>query len=472
MALTTMACTVDENGISAPSFAEILAELQTRFRSIYGDDIYLGNDAADGQMLGVLAAAIDDANQATIAAYNNFSPQTAVGVGLSQVVKVNGLRRLVPSRSTVPVRIIGVAGTIITGGLLSDILSHQWLLANTTIPTSGEIIVTATCQTDGAIALASGTVMTILTPVPGWQSATTSAAATPGAPVETDAALRQRQSISTAQPAQTPLPAIVAAVANLAGVQRVRAYENDTNLVDGNGIPPHSISLVVKGGDAADVATTIAQKKAPGVGTYGTTTEIVLDDSGVPNTINFYYETDITAKVLVSVIALTGYVSTTGDAIKKSVSAYISDRRAGDTLYLNRLWPLVELTGTTAVSATGYEQSQLDAMAATYNVTTLAQARFDATVTGGAVTSGATTLTVTNASSFGVGKTLYALLDDSSLFSATISSIVSNTMTFSPAIPSGRNIPNGSIIYSNGDLSFNFYEAPICSISDVVIMVA
>lgn len=471
MALTTIACTIDENGITAPTFADVLAYWQDKFRAIYGDDIYLENDSADGQMLGVLTAAIDDGNQTTIAVHNNFSPQSAVGVGLSQVVKVNGLRRLIPSRSTVAVRIVGVAGTVITGGLLADTLGTQWLLDDTTIPPAGEVIATATCQTDGAVALADATVLTIITPTPGWQSATTSAAATPGAPVESDAALRQRQSISTAQPAQTPLPAITAAVANLSGVQRVRPYENDTGATDGHGIPAHSISLVVKGGDAVDIATAIAAKKAPGTGTYGTTSEVVIDTMGVPNTIRYYVESDISVLLSVDLQALTGYLSTTGDAIKAAVAAYISAQPAGETLYLNRLWAPLSLAGDTAVTATGIDRSQLNAMATTYNLGQVTQARSDMTVTGGPVVAGATSMTLVNIGGITAGNTLSFTLDDDSAFGCVASNIAGNVLTFTPAVPVGRSIANGTLVYTNANLAFAFYEASVCTTDDVTLTV-
>ena len=93
--------TIDANGVSAPSFADILSYLQAQYRAIFGDDVYLGNDSQDGQFLGIVAKAIHDSNSALVAAYNSFSPATGQGNGLSNNVKINGLARLVASNSTV-----------------------------------------------------------------------------------------------------------------------------------------------------------------------------------------------------------------------------------------------------------------------------------------------------------------------------------------------------------------------------------
>ena len=49
MELTTIAPTIDETGIHAPTFDQILAWLKSQYKSIYGDDVYLDNDSLDRQ---------------------------------------------------------------------------------------------------------------------------------------------------------------------------------------------------------------------------------------------------------------------------------------------------------------------------------------------------------------------------------------------------------------------------------------
>ena len=100
-------CTIDENGIFKPDYADALAYLEAEFRAIYGEDIYIEPDSQDGQMLAIFAAAIDGCNAQAVAIYNAFSPSSARGVGLSSVVKINGIKRLVASYSTVDLVITG-----------------------------------------------------------------------------------------------------------------------------------------------------------------------------------------------------------------------------------------------------------------------------------------------------------------------------------------------------------------------------
>ncbi|MFG0231735.1 baseplate J/gp47 family protein [Achromobacter sp. 413638] len=325
MAITTTAPTVDATGIHAPTYADVLNYLQTQFRAIYGADVYLGSDSQDGQFLAILASAINDTNTVAVQVYNSFSPAKGIGEALSSNVKINGIKRAKASASTVDLRIVGQAGTTIVNGIAKDANQQQWALpATVVVPPAGEVTVTASSTQQGAVSAAAGTITQIGTPTLGWQSVTNPAAATPGAPVESDAALRVRQAVSVALPSRTVLEGTVGAVASIAGVARYRAYENDTSATDGNGIPSHSISLVVDGGDAMAIASAIAAKKTPGTGTYGTTTEIVTDIYGIAHPIRFFRPTTAPITAALTIKALTGYTTAVGGQIKDAVVAYVN----------------------------------------------------------------------------------------------------------------------------------------------------
>lgn len=325
MAITTTAPTIDENGISAPTYADVLDYLKDKYRAIYGPDTYLDDDSQDGQLLAVFTASINDANATTVAVYRSFSPATAHGDALASNVKINGIAKKAASFSSADLLIVGQAGVTITNGIAKDANNNQWTLpASVTIPPGGSITVTATCTSLGAISAAAGTINQIGTPTLGWQTVTNPAAAALGAPIESDAALRQRQTVSTALPSLTVLDGIRGAVSNVAGVTRLRAYENDTATTDSNGLPPHSISLVVEGGDSTDIANAIAVKKTPGSPTYGTTAIVVVDVYGRPITVRFYRPSSAALTVAISLKALAGYTTATGDAIKQAVSDYIN----------------------------------------------------------------------------------------------------------------------------------------------------
>lgn len=313
-------CWIDAAGIHAPPYDDILNYFLGQYQSIYGADAYVENDAQDLQMLGVFSQAIHDANSATIAAYNAFSPGTAQGAGLSSVVKINGIKRLIPSNSFVDLVCVGQAGKPIVNGIAVDGNNNRWFLPSPlTIPISGQLVVTAIAEFSGAVTGVAGTINQIGTPTQGWQSVVNLSDASIGAPIELDAQLRQRQTVSTMLPSLAVLDGIVGAIEALPGVTRVQPYENNTSLFDSNGIPDHSIAIVVEGGSAQSIGDLILLKKTPGTGTYGTTMVTSLDTNGNPNAIHFFRPTDISITAVITLTPLVGYVTAVGSAVVAAV---------------------------------------------------------------------------------------------------------------------------------------------------------
>lgn len=349
---------VDQSGLHYPDYPTVLTYLQGEYRTIYGADTYLEADSQDGQWVAILALAMFDSMQVAAAVYNSFSPLTAQKDALSRNVKINGIARLVASYSTADLTIIGQAGTVILNGQAKDTLDQKWNLpASVTIPVGGSIVVTATAAEVGAVSAAAGTINKIATPTLGWQTVNNVAAATIGDPVETDAELRRRQAQSTMIPSLSVMEGIVGAVASLGGVDRYRGYENDTNTIDANGLPAHSIALVVEGGTTQAIAEAIAAKKTPGTATYGTTSYTTYDQYGVPNAINFFRPTAATISIEVSLTARTGYLSTTADAIKAALVAYVENLLIGDDIYISKLYVPANLANT--VSADTFDVTQI-----------------------------------------------------------------------------------------------------------------
>lgn len=471
--ITTLACTINSAGITCLSYADTLAYLQDKFKSIYGSDIYIEPDSQDGQWLALLAQTIYDGNQADITVFNSYSPAFAQGAALSSQVKINGIRRAAAGNSTAVVEISGIVGTQITNGIVVDTNKNQWNLpALVEIPLAGVVSVTATAQNPGAITAIAGAINQIGTPTKGWQTVINPAAATPGAPVQTDAALRKRQAASTPASALTPLQAIKAAVAAVPGIGRSEIYNNDTDVTDANGIPRKSICVVAEGGDITAIAQAIATKKAPGTGTYGTTAVLITDPSGVPLTIRQFVMAEITIMVQANIVALAGYVSTTGDAVIAAIAAYLSGFAIGQDSLLGKLFGPANLSGDAAVSSSGMTQAQLDALSATYNlpVSNLYQGRSDMLVTGGPYAAGVSTINMANVASISIGRTILVAQADGSQLQAVVTGVSGSAVSFTPAIAIGKSISNGAQVLVNGDLNIAFNEGAVCAASNITLV--
>lgn len=359
MDLTTLVF-IDAQGYHFADFPTFLQAYQSAYQGVYGSDTYLGADSQDGQWVTIQAQATYDMAAVGASVYNSFSPATAQGAGLARVVKINGINKGIATKSSVVLTIVGSNGTVILNGVAIDSLEQQWNLpASVTIPGSGTINVTATAANAGNVTASPGTITTIFTPTLGWQSVNNAASAVAGNPVETDGGLRIRQQNSTALPAQTLLVATQGALSNLVGVTGVRAYENDSETTDGNGLPAHSVCFVVNGGaNLQTIANVIGLYKTQGTTTTtGSETdptyaqsETYTDSKGMPVTIKFISPArPATINVQLSVTALTAGWSTDFIAlIQASVAAFVQNGSIGGIVIFTELYLPAYLAGTSA----------------------------------------------------------------------------------------------------------------------------
>lgn len=361
MPLPTLACTIDSTGIHAPTFDEILQSLIESFQAIYGSDVYLGADSQDGEWLAILARAFDDHNQADIAVWNATRPSFAVGAGLSSLVAINGIVRQVPSNSVADGSVIGVAGTTITNGVVIDLNGNKWDLPETVvIPEAGTITVSVVAQDAGAIVAPAGTINVIGTPVSGWQFFQSTTDALSGTAVETDAALRRRQTTSAALTGLSNLDGLLASLEAIDTVTRTKVYENNTGGVDANGLVAHSIAVVIEGGNVLDIATTIGQKKAPGCDLNGDVVQSYTDPltgisydgaPGNPPAIKFYRLTETPIMVTINLDALDGWNDDVEAEIQQAVADYINGLAIGQKVAYSRVYVPAQLFGTGNASA-------------------------------------------------------------------------------------------------------------------------
>lgn len=368
--LPTLAPTVSLTGISAPSYNDIYQSLVASFKLIYGSDIYIQPDSQDGQWLGVLAQAIYDCNQTAVAVFQAFSPTYAQGVGLSTLVKLIGIARNVATNSTAIGDVIGQEGAVITDGVVQDTAGNRWNLpASVTIPFGGLITVTVTAQEEGDLTANIGQINSIYNPQLGWQSFSNTANAIAGSPVESDAALRVRQIKSVAIPSLGIRESIYSNVSNLPGVTACTVHDNDTGSTDADGVPAHSIAVIVGGGDVQQIVDTIGQTKVPGGQTYGTTSGIYTDQFGLTTPINYFALDHVGIYYAVTVKALPGFDSIgTPIAIKQALADFSSGLDIGEDVYYSQAMAAASLLDT--VGGTYYITSFFMGLAPTPVTTT------------------------------------------------------------------------------------------------------
>jgi len=162
--------------------------------------------------------------------------------------------------------------------------------------------VTATAQDTGPVQAPAGTLTVIETPVTGWASVTNPLDADPvGTDLENDPTFRLRRLEEIAIAGRATTEAIKSKVLEVDDVTAVVVFENDTEIVDPEGRPPHCVDIVVQGGTVEDIAAAIFDVVAAGIQRIGDITENVLDSQGFtqpqrfsrPDDVDIYVELDL-----------------------------------------------------------------------------------------------------------------------------------------------------------------------------------
>jgi uncharacterized phage protein gp47/JayE len=147
--------------------------------------------------------------------------------------------------------------------------------------------VNCTCSVTGPVIANAGTLTEIVTPVAGLDSVINVTDATIGRDVETDNEYRARRG-TTLQVAGAGTPeAIRSRLLAMDGVTAALVFENDDEIPDLAGRPPHSFEAVVQGGIEQDIIDLLWQIKPAGISTFGSVSGTALDSVGQPHTINF-----------------------------------------------------------------------------------------------------------------------------------------------------------------------------------------
>jgi hypothetical protein len=217
-------------------------------------------------------------------------------------------------------------------------------LADATIGGGGTITVEAEAQVAGVIPAYAGTVTTINTAVSGWASVTNAADhSVLGTAIETDSELRVRRELELRAAGNSTLVAIKRALTDVTGVVYALVLENDTDATDANGIPPHSIEVILRRTVAATdakVAAAIQGSKAAGIQTHGDETVTVEDAAGVEHDIKFTDATLISPTLVIALSVTEKFAEASATniaAVKQAISDLSQSLPVGYDLVRNQV---------------------------------------------------------------------------------------------------------------------------------------
>lgn len=281
---------ITADGIVTKTRAELLAEYTAQYQTIYGPDVNLGSDTPDGQMMNIRIQEVLDLQDWVTQVYNSMNPDNAIGRTLDQRVAFNGIQRQAGTFTITPVSITSSEALTLPGldqadeppYTVADDAGNKWILITSTVFSGAETqSILFRAELPGAKLTTPNTITVPVSVVLGVTTINNpSTYSVLGINEETDAELKVRRLKSVSLSSQGYLAGLVAALENIPDITTVIVYENDTDSTDGDGIPSHSIWVIVSGGTDAEIADAIYRKRSAGCGMKGDIVYLVTQVDG------------------------------------------------------------------------------------------------------------------------------------------------------------------------------------------------
>ncbi|HFJ2313383.1 TPA: baseplate J/gp47 family protein [Campylobacter coli] len=307
---------------------DILSEYQALFKNIFPD---INTDPSTPQ--GQIITSLTQTDLATISYLENLANAFFLGGNgyfldlwawnLFRVTRKQGIP------SSVLITIQGVAGTEIPEDfLISDNQYNYKISQSVIIPNTGTIDVLFYCTEINEFIANPNTITQIVTIINGVERVNNTNMATPAILKETDGELFQRCVYFGSTARNASFRSILANVAEVSGVNRIAGAENVTNEpleVSGVTLTPHSICLVVDGGENEDIANAMFNSRATGCDMVGDTEVTILLDSQ-KYTYKFYRPTAVPLKAEVKVSATGAIIPSNYESeVKNVLSNFINN---------------------------------------------------------------------------------------------------------------------------------------------------
>jgi len=255
-------------------------------RSSVATGIFVGNPNTQleaGRIVGVTGftggAKFTNTTALTLSAASAWAGTTVYAVG-NIVTNASRVYRCITAGTSA-----GSGGPTTTSLDITDNTVHWRYLGEGTAYVTAPML----AQDTGPIGGLANLISNIITPVAGWNAVNNAANAEIGANQETNAAYRARRESALAAPGNTTVDAIRANVLAVNAGSTDPAHQpatsctvffNDTDFTDANGLPPHSVEVLVLGGTTADIAQAILDSVGAGTATFGTRSDTVEDSEG------------------------------------------------------------------------------------------------------------------------------------------------------------------------------------------------
>lgn len=196
----------------------------------------------------------------------------------------------------------------------------------------------------GAYVQEPNTIDRVATPIWGWDSVRNPLSANTGSLEESDEELRERFRNSKAARATNIIESLYASLYSLDGTNNIVIYENETDLEDDKGLPPHSFMAIIDGGLESEIASAIWRNKPAGINSVGNTEVSIVDAYGYIRKIRFSRPVSKPIFIRMDLTKFSNYPQDGDNRVKEDLIGYVKTLTTGEDLIFSRLYTPINFT--------------------------------------------------------------------------------------------------------------------------------
>lgn len=290
---------IDSNGITILPASDRRNEITELISEITNQpQANFDSNTTDGQMVDTMTIMNSYVFDMLVKFFNSVNdPLLASGVWLDTLVGEQGIIRNAGSFTELQINVTTSIPNVSLNGLDNPSISPFKVSDGTTqvfdlidsivIPNASTTALLFRAENQGSIIPALNTLNTIITQIDGVSSVNNPIPPSQiGSNEETDGALRSRYQSSLASKLGG-VEGLYSALSNITDVSDVAIDNNTSDLADTAGTPPHSVYIVVNGGNDDDIANAIYNVLSAGTGMKGTVVVNVVGSDSVSREIKF-----------------------------------------------------------------------------------------------------------------------------------------------------------------------------------------
>ena len=267
-----------------------------------------------------------------------FSYQNRANGGVSDIL--SALKQLMETSLSSEEYAVTLDGDILRISDCRKDRKNALTLSNNLTTESVTVIANFYTEDYGKITLPNGILTRKIENVPGFYAVTNLLPPVYGRARETDVELRQSYIAKSALRSNTMIGSIVGELlTNVPDVLSAAGFENPTNAEDARGLPPHSVEMIVEGGEDADIAAAILRRKAGGIQTYGNQ-EVYVPDVYNEESIRIMFSRPENIEIWLRVTLYgdeTKFPENYRTLVSQSIAESVAGYAPGDSLFIQPL---------------------------------------------------------------------------------------------------------------------------------------